>query len=182
MNTFDTEQLTATHKANLQALASAGNNAFAGFEKLVELNMAASKAMMDESFATLQSVAGAKDPAELLALQSDALQSAAEKSTSYGKHLVALVTEFGAELTQMAEGNMAQSQKSLSDLVENISRNAPAGSESAMALFKNTVAASQNAIESARKSAKSTLAMAESNYATMTDQAVKASRSVSKKA
>lgn len=182
MKTFDTEQLTATHKANLQALATVGNNAFAGFEKLVELNLAASKSMMDEGFATMQSVAGAKDPSEFLALQTSALQATAEKTTAYGKSLYALVAESGAELTQMVEGNMAQAQKSVSALVENVARNAPAGSEPALALFKSTVAASQNAIETARKSAKSSLAMAESNYAAMTNQVVKATRSAAKKA
>ena len=64
------EQFTATNKANLQALEGFTTQAFAGFEKLVELNMAASKAVLNESFSHTQAVLAAKDPKELMALQS----------------------------------------------------------------------------------------------------------------
>ncbi len=182
MNTYTPEQLIATNQANVQALAGLSNNVFAGIEKLVELNLAASKAMMTESFDNMQSIMGAKDPSEFLALQTGSLQSLAEKSTAYGKHVVAIVTESGAELAQMVEGNVAQVQKDISALVENMAKNAPAGSEAAVALFKNTLSASQNAIESAQKTAKNAMTVAESNYSAMTEQAVKATKSATKKA
>lgn len=182
MNTYTPEQLIATNKANARALAGLGSNVFAGIEKLVGLNLAASKAMMAESFDNMQSIMGAKDPSEFLALQTGSIQSLAEKSTAYGKHMVSIVTESGAELTQMVEGNVAQAQKGFSALVENMAKNAPAGSESAIALFKNTLTASQNAIESAQKTAKSAMAVAESNYSAMTEQAVKATKSAARKA
>jgi len=182
MNTYTPEQLIATNKANVQALAGMSANVFAGLEKMVELNLAASKAMMAESFDNMQTVMGAKDPAEFLALQTGSLQSMAEKSTAYGNHLAAIVAESGAELTKSFEGKFAESQKGFSALVENISKNAPAGSESAMAFIKSTVSASQNAIESAQNSAKNAMATAESNYAAMTDQVVKATKAVAKKA
>ena len=96
--------------------------------------------------------------------------------------MVAILAESGAELTKAFEGNFADSQKGLTALVENISKNAPAGSEAAVAFFKNTVSVSQNAIESAQSSAKNAMAVAESNYAAMTEQAVKATKAVAKKA
>lgn len=182
MNTYTPEHLIATNKANVQALAGLGNNVFAGIEKLAELNFAASKAMMTESFDNMQNIMGAKDPSEFLALQTGSIQSLVEKSTAYGKHVVAIVTESGAELTEMIEGNVAQAQKGFSALVENMAKNAPAGSEAAVALFKNTLSASQNAIESAQKTAKSAMTVAESNYSAMAEQAAKATKSATKKA
>src|ERR1035437_2504065 len=64
------EQFIATNQANLQALEGFTTQAFAGVEKLVELNLAASKAAMGESFSHVQSILGAKDAQELIALQS----------------------------------------------------------------------------------------------------------------
>ena len=182
MNTFTPEQFFATNKSNVQTMAAFGTKAFASYEKLVELNLAASKAMMTESFDNLQTVMGAKDPSELLSLQTGSLQSMAEKSTAYANHVAAILAESGADITKKFEDGFAESQKGLSALVENISKNAPAGSEAAMALLKSTVSASQNAIESAQNSAKSAMATVESNYAAMTEQAVKATKVATKKA
>ena len=75
------EQFTATHKATLQALQGFTTQAFAGMEKLVELNMAASKAMMEESFSHTQAMLAAKDPKELLALQAGLIAPLADKTT-----------------------------------------------------------------------------------------------------
>ncbi len=182
MNTFTPEQLIATNKSNVQAMAAFGTNVFAGFEKLVELNLAASKAMMTESFDNMQTVMGAKDASEFMSLQTGSLQSMAEKSTAYANHVAAIVAESTAEITKKFEGSFAESQKGLSALVENMAKNAPAGSEAAVALFKSTVSASQNAIESAQSSAKTAMATVESNYAAMTEQAVKATKAATKKA
>ncbi len=182
MNTFTPEQLIATNKSNVQAMATFGTNVFAGYEKLVGLNLAATKAMMTESFDNLQTVMGAKDPSEFLSLQTGSMQSMAEKSTAYANHVAAIVAESGADFTKKFEESFAEAQKSLTALVENIAKNAPAGSEAAMAMIKSTVSASQNAIESAQNSAKNTMATVESNYAAMTEQAVKATKAATKKA
>ncbi|WP_300709684.1 phasin family protein, partial [Limnohabitans sp.] len=48
---FNAEQLVAAQQANLKAASGLSQTAFAGFERLVELNMAAGKAAVGESFA-----------------------------------------------------------------------------------------------------------------------------------
>ena len=57
---FNAEQFTATQQANLNAAAGLSQSAFAGFERLVELNMAAGKAAVGESFANMQALMAAK--------------------------------------------------------------------------------------------------------------------------
>ena len=41
---FNTDQFVAAHKAHIDAVAGLTQTAFSGFERLVELNLAASKA------------------------------------------------------------------------------------------------------------------------------------------
>ena len=55
------DQITATNKANLDTLKGLSSKSFAGVEKLVELNLAAAKAMMTESFSHAQALLAAKD-------------------------------------------------------------------------------------------------------------------------
>lgn len=76
--TYTPEQFAAANKANVEALASLSSQAFGSFEKLVELNLATSKAALTESFTQVQAALGVKNPQELLALQAAAVQPAVE--------------------------------------------------------------------------------------------------------
>lgn len=171
-NTF--AQFTTSSKANFGALEGLASQTFAGVEKLVELNLATTKAVMGESFSHIQSVLGAKDAQELLALQSGLLKPLAEKSASYFRHVQTIATSSGADLKKAVEAKMAEAQNTFGDAVENMSKNAPAGSESAVAAFKNAMTAGQNAMETAQASAKKAVEVAQSNFTAVAAQAVDA--------
>jgi phasin family protein len=80
---FNTEQFATANQANLNAAAGLSQSVFAGFERLVELNMAAGKAAMSESFANMQALMAANSPQDLIAVQAALVQPAIEKSVSY---------------------------------------------------------------------------------------------------
>ena len=168
------EQFTATHKANLQALQGFTTQAFAGFEKLVELNMAASKAVLEESFAHTQAVLAAKDPKELLALQSGLIKPMADKSTAYAQHVQSIVTGSTAEFSKAVEAKTAEAQKAFDGVLENLTKNAPAGSETAVAAFKNALSASQTALETAQVQAKKAMETAQTSFNAAATQAADA--------
>ena len=63
------EQFVATNKANMEAFEGALGQAYAGMEKLVELNMAATKAALGESFGHAKAVMSVKTPQEFMTLQ-----------------------------------------------------------------------------------------------------------------
>jgi phasin family protein len=176
------EQIVTNQKAAVELAQGLASKSYAGFEKLVELNLAASKATLEESFGQLQANLAAKDPQQWLALQTAALAPAAEKAVSYGRHAYGIAVETNAAFAQAVEAKAAEGQIALSQVFENMVKNAPAGSEAAVAALKNAVATSQNAIESAQAAAKKAVSLAESNMAKVTEQALKATAAVSKKA
>ena len=180
--TYTPEQFTATSKANVKALETLTGNAFAGMEKLVELNIAASKAMLSESFGSIKAILGAKDPQEAMALQAAMFQPLAEKSVAYGRHVYAIATESSAEFSKAFEGKMAEAQNGFGTLVDSLAKNAPAGSETAVAFLKTTMAASQNAIESAKTSVNKAADAVHANLTAVSEQAIKATASTYKKA
>lgn len=176
------EQFSATNKANLQALEGFTNQAFAGVEKLVELNLAASKATLGESFNHAKAALSAKDAQEFMALQTSLLQPLAEKSAAYAQHVQAIVTDSTAELSKALEAKTAEAQKAFGGVVENLAKNAPAGTETAVAAFKNALSAGQNAVESAQASAKKAVEVVQSNFTAATKQATDAAKKVAKTA
>jgi hypothetical protein len=65
-------------------------------------------------------------------------------------------------------------------LVDSASKNAPAGSENAVALMRSAVAAANNAFESVQKATKQAADVAEANLQAMTATAVKATQGTAK--
>lgn len=179
---INAEQITSAAQTNLDAAQGMSAKAYTGFEKLVELNMTAAKAVMTESFAHAKALLAAKDPQQVLTLQTGLLAPMAEKSVAYGRHVQAIVTEANADFTKAVEGKAAEGQKAMSQVMDNITKNAPAGSEPAVAALKTALTSSQNAMEAAQKAAKQVVSMAEANVAAATKQVLTAAQTVSTKA
>ena len=175
------EQIMASHKANIETLFGLTHKAFEGVEKLVELNMQATKAALAETANHAQAVMGAKDAQEFMALQASMVQPLAEKTAAYSRHLYDIASAAGADLGKTFEGQAAEAQKKLAGMMDSAAKNAPAGSETTVAVMKSAVAAANNAFESMQKAVKQATDMAEANFNTVTTSAVNASKSVAKK-
>ena len=178
---INVEQFAATNKANLDNLFGLSNKAFAGVEKMVELNLTASRAALAESAAHAKAVMGVKDAQELIALQTSFLQPLAEKSAAYSRHIYDIASGTGADLSKGFEGKAAEGQQAVQAYIEAALKNAPAGSEQAVAFFKQAVTASNTAVESVQKAVKQASDLAESQMKTVAETAVKATKSVAKK-
>jgi phasin family protein len=176
------EQVLAAHKANVETLFGLTSKAFEGVEKLIELNVTASKAALAEAAGTAQSALGVKDAQELLALQASLMQPLAEKTAAYTRHLYDIASGTGAEFGKAFESQFADTQKKFSALVDNAAKNAPAGTENAVALVKSAVAAANNAFESVQKATKQAVEVAEANFQAATTQAVKATQTAAQTA
>jgi phasin family protein len=170
------EQVLASHKANIETLFGLTHKAFEGVEKLVELNVQATKAALAETANHTQAVLGVKDAQELLALQAGLVQPLAEKTAAYSRHLYDIASAAGADLGKTFEGQAADAQKKFVGLVDNAAKNAPAGSETAVAVLKSAVAAANNAFESVQKAVKQAGDIAEANFNTVAASAVNATK------
>ncbi|WP_411878416.1 phasin family protein [Polaromonas sp. YR568] len=175
------EQVLASHKANIETLFGLTHKAFEGVEKLVELNVQATKAALAETANHTQAVMGVKDAQELMALQAGLVQPLAEKTAAYSRHLYDIASAAGADLGKTFEAQTADAQKKFVGLVDNAAKNAPAGSETAVAVLKSAVAAANNAFESVQKAVKQASDIAEANFNTVAASAVSATKTTAKK-
>lgn len=176
MNLLTPEQIAATHKANLETLFGLTNKAFEGVEKLVELNLQVVKQSLAEGQANAQQVLGVKDAQELLTLQAGLTQPVAEKVLSYGRHLYEIASATQAEFAKVAEAQYEEQNKKVQALVENVAKNAPAGSETAVAILKSAITAANTTYETVHKATKQAVEIAESNFNAATTAATKAAQ------
>ena len=182
MSTFTPDQFVAAQKAGLETLFGLTAKAFEGVEKLVELNLQVAKATLAEGADTAMAALSVKDAQELLNLQASLLQPTAEKAAAYSRHVYEILAGTNAEVTKVAEANLADGQKKVLAAVDVAVKNAPAGTENAVALVKSAVAAANNAYESVHKAAKQAAEVAEANFQAVTSTAVKATQAATKPA
>ncbi|MDB5876675.1 MAG: hypothetical protein JWQ41_89 [Variovorax sp.] len=176
------DQILAAQKANLETLFGLTTKAFEGVEKLVELNMTASKAAMSEASSTTQAMLSVKDAQELLTLQASLFQPLAEKTAAYSRHLYDIAQGTSSEFGKAMESKAAEAQQNFAGMIDTATKNAPAGSETAVAVMKSAVAAANNAFESVQKAVKQASDVAETNFQTMSATAVNAAKSTAQTA
>ena len=175
------EQIMASQKANVETLFGLTNKAFEGIEKLLELNVAASKAALSDASNQSQAVLSAKDAQELLALQASLFQPLAEKAAAYSRHLYDIAQGTGSEFNKTFEAQSSEAQAKFASLIDNATKNAPAGSEAAVSVMKSAVAAATNAVESMQKAVKQASEVAEANFNAVAKTATDAAKTGSKK-
>jgi phasin family protein len=177
---FTPEQFVAAQKAQFDTLFGLTHKAFEGVEKLVELNLQVARATLTEAAEATQAAMSVKDVQQLMALQAGMLQPAAEKAAAYNRHLYDIMAGTNAEVSKVAEATVSETQARVLALVDTAVKNAPAGSESAVAMMKSAVTAANNAFESVHKATKQATEVAEANFQTLTSQAVKATQTATK--
>ncbi len=163
------EQMQAASKANVETMFAMAATQFAALEKLANLNTTAIKTAFEDSLANTRALMGAKDVQEFVNLQSTLAQPALEKAIAYSKNVYEVATETNAELSKVAEKRTAEWNENFASLLDKVSKNAPAGSDVAVAAVKSMLAAANSAYDNFTKVTKQATEIAEANVAAATE-------------
>lgn len=172
------EQFSAATKhqfeSQLAILNSLASTTFDSVQKIVDLNLNAAKTSLQESSATAQKLATAKDPQEFFSLSASHAQPNAEKALAYGRHLASIATSTQAEFTKAAETQIAETNRKVLSLIDELSKNAPAGSENAVAILKSAIGNANAGYEQLSKTTKQAVEALENNLNSAANQFVSA--------
>ena len=167
-------QFAELQKNQMDAAVALSQTFFDAAERLMELNLAAAKATLEESVEKTQAMLSARDIQELIALSSGNAQPTLEKAVSYSRTVYGIANGANAEVSRIIEAQIAESNKNVAQLIDFAAKNAPAGSEPAVSAFKSAVAAVNTAYDTFTKAAKQAVEVAESNVAAATSATIKA--------
>jgi phasin family protein len=176
------EQIAAAQKANLETLSGLTNQALQSIEKLVELNMQIAKQSLSDSMNSAKRALEVKDIQQLLAHQAEAVQPMAEKMMAYSRHLYDLAHETQASFTQSAEKELQAGQQRVNALVEDWTKNAPAGSDAAVQAMKQAIASANTVFETSQKAVKHAVELTQTNMTSATDAVMKTAQTTIKAA
>jgi phasin family protein len=159
-------QFFELQRAQVNAFNSVGTALLAATEKLAKLNATASRSAFDTVTRAAQSVAGVTNPKELVALSGASAQPSIETLMNYTRELVGITNGVSAEIGKVVERQIADTNRRVAEMIDYAAKNAPAGSEQALALLRNAVAASSTAFDTVSKASRQASDWAEANLAT----------------
>ena len=152
------EQFTNATKASfdtqIAAMTTFAQKAFASVEKIVELNMTVTKQAFAESTAAAQELISAKGPQEFIAITTAKAKPSADKFVAYGRELASIASAAQADFSREAELQIADTRRKVASLVDEVSKNAPAGSESVVAMVKTAMGNANEGFDQFSKTAK----------------------------
>ncbi|MCQ8896093.1 phasin family protein [Limnobacter humi] len=168
------EQIVEVQKANLDKLLGLSLKSFAHVEKAVELNLNTVKIALEDGVEAIKALSAAKDVQDFVAVSSAVAQPLSEKAVAYGKNVYTLASGIASEAAQLVEEQVNEGNKKFVELFEAASKNAPAGSEGAIALVKSAITAANSAYDSVSKATKQAVEMAEANVEAASKATLKA--------
>jgi len=168
------EQLAGANKANVETLLTIANTAFASAERLAALNLNTARTLLEDSVNNAKSLLAAKDAQELVSMQAALAQPAFEKAVAYSRSVYEITAQTQDEFSKIFDSQYVEMNKNVSSALDKAVKNAPAGSDVAVAAVKSAIAAANSAYETMNKAAKQVAEMAEANVAAATSATVKA--------
>lgn len=172
----NTEQFVAANKAAVDSLLAVANTALASAERIAALNLETARSTLADSVSGAKALTGASNVQEAASIQAALAKPAVEKAVAYSKSVYEITTEAQEALASMVQGQFAEFQNTVSGLVAQATKSAPAGSETAVAAMQSALAAANSAFGNMNAVAKQFSDAAKANIAKATEAAVAMSK------
>jgi phasin family protein len=144
---FKIDQFTAANEAAIDQFTQLAQLNLANLEKLTQLGLGAARESVAQATAHAQSLAGAKDVHEVIALSSAAVEPALKRAYAYSRTAYETAADANAEVKRVFEKQAAELNKAAVAAMEEAFKYAPAGSESVVDNVKSAFAAAQSAYD-----------------------------------
>ncbi|HZJ96149.1 MAG TPA: TIGR01841 family phasin [Thiopseudomonas sp.] len=178
MTLFNSEKLQTTQKAQLELLQQISGKIFESVEQLTQLQIKSLRDTTGEQFESLRNMLSVSDPKDFASLQSAFPQPAAqaERLMELNREVYELISKTQADIAKLAESQIDATAKQTQEMIEDLSKNAPAGAEPAIAMFKSALENAGSTYESVQKAAKQATEMAEEGIAAAASAATQATQ------
>jgi phasin family protein len=179
MNEQLANAVKAGFEAQLSVLTTLTTKAIESMEQVIHLNVNAAKATLEESATNAKQLLDAKDPQEFLSLTVAQAQPTAAKAIAYSRHLANIATTSQIEISRAAEEQVAATGRKVSAWIDEVSKNAPAGSENMMTFVKSAINNTSEGYKQLTKTTEQAAGVMEANLTTAVTQISKAAEQTS---
>ena len=181
---FKIDQFTAANEAAINQFAYFSQLTLANVERFAELSLGAARESVEQATAHAQSLAGAKDVHEVIAINSAAVEPVLKRAYAYSRTAYESAAETNNEVKRVFDKQTAEYNRAAVAALEEAFKYAPAGSETLVENVKTAIAAAQSAynnVAAINKQIYDTVEKTvEQNVATVKSAATKATKRKSK--
>ena len=160
--------------ATFKAARELATMSYSQVERATELALEQAKVSAELAQDQLAAVMEVKDPAAAIELLKSQLENSVKSLAGYAATAFELSQAFQAEAAAFAEDHFDQVHAAANKAINDNLKQAPEGSEAAVAAVKAAIDASNKALAEARKSAKKTAELAQEGIAKLKENAPKA--------
>jgi phasin family protein len=140
-----TDPFAAANEAAIEQFSYFARLSLANVQKFAELGLGAARESVALATEHAQSLAGAKDAQEVIALNSAALEPALKRAYEFSRTAFEAAAESHDEVKRVLEKQNTEVNRAAVAALEEAFKYAPAGSESVVANVKSAIAAAQSA-------------------------------------
>ena len=178
---FKIDQFAAANEAAIEQFAYFAKLSLGNIEKFTELGLGAARESVTQATRHAQSLAGARDVNEALAINSAAVEPALKRAYAYSRTAYETAAASNDEVKKVFEQNTAQLNKAAIAALEEALKYAPAGSESVVGNLKTAIAAAQSAYNNMTSINKQIYDTVEQNVATAQATATRSVKKTTKR-
>ena len=139
------DTFTAANEAAIEQFTQLAQLSLANAQRFAELGLGAARESVEQAAAHAQSLAGAKDVHEVIALNSAVLEPVMKRAYTYSRTAYETAAETNAEVKKALEKQAAEFNRAAAAALEEAFKYAPTGSEAMVENMKSAVAAAQAA-------------------------------------
>jgi len=142
---FKIDQFSAANEAAINQFAQFAQLSLTNLERFTALGLDAARENVEQAAAHAQSLAGAKDVTEVIALNSAALEPVMKRAYAYSRTVYETAAETNNEVKRTFEKQAAELNRAAVAAIEEAFKYAPTGSEAVVENMKTAFATAQTA-------------------------------------
>ena len=159
------EHFSSLTTAQLDTLNTLGSKTFDSVEQPIDLNLGLLRATLEDSAESTRQLCAVKNAEEFFKVSAAQFKPFNEKMVSYGRHLADIAASARSDISEATENRVMEGNRNVLGMVETVSKNAPAGSEQAVALIKSAVGTANAGYEQFSKTTRQAVEAIEVNLA-----------------
>lgn len=164
-NPYTAEQYAAAQQAQIDSLLSLTQTAFAGMEQLAALNLSAARSLIEGSADSARALCGASDLQQLIALQGKLAQPTCDHLVAWARSAYAISSATRDELGKTLEASCNETSQSLNASLDELLKQAPAGSAPLVGALKSALGAAGTACANLNKASRQFNDYADASFA-----------------
>lgn len=166
------EMIRQNLESQIKLFAAMTACTLASSEKLIELNMNAARTSVQENSTLAKQVLASQSSNDLQLIFAALPQATSTKAVAYGHHLTSIAADACTEIARSTQSEVAEMTDRICSLIDQATRNLPAGSENMAALTKAVMTTANSGYEQVVKTAEQAAHTIEENAEHIVNNAV----------